>query len=76
MKSINELFQTDYKMDIAGVTDDSRKVKPGYIFVATKGYFVDHFDYISDAIDNGCVFLVVDREIDFIFPHIVVENLL
>lgn len=67
----------DYNLDIeiTGIVDDSRLVKNGYIFVATKGFNVDHFDHIKDAIDNGCVFLVVDREIDFSFPHIVVDNI-
>lgn len=72
---LNKLIDTNLDIEIKGIVDDSRLVKKGYIFVATKGFNVDHFDHIGDAIDNGCVFLVVDREIDFSFPHIVVDNI-
>ena len=72
---INELLDVSYDFLIEGITDDSREVKDNYIFVATKGFYVDHFDYIEDAIQKGCVFLVVDREIARDFPHIVVDHI-
>lgn len=72
---LNKLIETELDIDIAGVADDSRLVKEGYVFVATKGFNVDHYDYIKDAIDKGAVFLVTDREIDFSFPHIIVDNI-
>ena len=72
---LKDLIDCDLDIDIKGIVDDSRLVKDGYIFVATKGFNVDHYDHIKDAIDNGCVFLVVDREIDFSFPHIIVDNI-
>lgn len=75
MKNIHELLNVSYDIEICGITDDSRLVKEGYLFVATKGYHVDHFDFIQDAIDKGCVFLIVDREIDFDFPHVVMNHL-
>ena len=37
---------------------DSRKVKPGQIFVAIKGHTVDGHDYIEDAIKNGATKIV------------------
>ena len=72
---IKELLPVDKNIWITGITDNSKEVKKGYLFVATKGYHVDHFDYIEDAIQKGCVFLVVDKEISFSFPHIVVEEI-
>ncbi len=72
---LNKLIDTNLDIEIKGIVDDSRLVKKGYIFVATKGFNVDHFDHIKDAIDNGCVFLITDREIDFSFPHIIVDNI-
>lgn len=72
---LKKIIDTDLDIEIKGIVDDSRLVKDGYIFVATKGFNVDHFDHIKDAIDNGCVFLIVDREIDFSFPHIIVDNI-
>lgn len=35
------------------ITADSRKIKPGDIFVAEKGYTVDGHDYIEKAIEMG-----------------------
>lgn len=72
---LRDLIDYDLDVDIKDIVDDSRLVKPGYIFVATKGFNVDHYDHIKDAIDNGCVFLVVDREIEIDFPHIIVDNI-
>ena len=75
MKNIRELIECDYDIDILGVTDDSRNVKDGYLFVATKGFNEDHYDYIKDAIDKGCCFVVCDRKLDLDFPHIVVDKI-
>lgn len=75
MKKLNELIDSNYDFEISGITDDSRLVNEGYIFVATHGFNVDHYDYIAQAIDNGCVFIVCDKNIDIDFPHIIVENI-
>lgn len=74
MKKIYDLIDCSYDIDIYGITDDSRNVKNGFVFVATNGFFVDHFDYIDEAISNGCVFIVCDRKINIDFPHIVVDK--
>lgn len=47
---------------ILGVTDDSRKVKPGYVFVAIKGGRVDGHDFISQAIENGASTIYGERD--------------
>ena len=75
MKKLKDLINCDLDIDIYGITDDSRLVKEGYLFVATKGYNVDHFDYIDDAIKNGCSFVVCDRKLNKNFPHVVVDNI-
>lgn len=72
---LNQLIDTNCDLDIKGITDDSRLVKKGYLFVATKGYNVDHYDYVNHAIENGCSFVIVDRDISLQFPHKVVENI-
>jgi UDP-N-acetylmuramoyl-L-alanyl-D-glutamate--2,6-diaminopimelate ligase len=40
-------------LDIARVTSDSRRVRPGDLFVAVPGVFVDGRDFIPDAVRNG-----------------------
>jgi len=72
---LRELIDYDLDIDIKGIVDDSRLVKKNYIFVATKGFNVDHYDHIKDAIDNGAVFIVADREINIDIPHIIVDNI-
>ena len=42
---------------------DSRKVKPGQIFVAIKGHTVDGHDYISDAINHGAIKIIAEKNV-------------
>ena len=75
MKKLSDLVDCLDDVDILGVADDSRNVRDGFLFVATKGYYVDHFDYINDAIDKGAVAIISDRAIDVAVPSIVVDNI-
>lgn len=76
MKKLSQLVDCDYyDIDVLGIATDSRNVKPGYLFVATKGFHVDHYNYITDAIDKGCVAVVVDRVGKFSVPTIVVDDI-
>ena len=75
MKKVSDLLPCSYDIIVNGITDDSRDVKKGFLFVATKGFHVDHFDYIEDAIKRGCSFIVCDRKLEKNFPHYVVDNL-
>lgn len=45
----------DPEKEIEGIAYDSRKVKPGDLFVALKGHEMDGHSYISDAIQRGAV---------------------
>lgn len=75
MKKIGEIIDTvKDDIDILGITDDSRLVKNGYLFVATKGFNVDHFNYIEQAIKKGAVFIVSDRKISEKIPHYIVNK--
>jgi len=50
-------------VDIVGVAYDSRKVKPGFLFVALKGHQLDGRQFIEDAISKGAV-AVIGEEFD------------
>jgi UDP-N-acetylmuramoyl-L-alanyl-D-glutamate--2,6-diaminopimelate ligase len=50
------------ELEITGVAYDSRRVKPGYIFVAIKGFKVDGHDFIDQAREAGAVALIVENE--------------
>lgn len=43
---------------ISGVTADSRKVRPGWLFVAVKGFAGDGHSFIDAAISSGAVAIV------------------
>ena len=53
---------------------DSRKVKPGQTFVAIKGHTVDGHNYISDAIKNGAVAIIAEKEVEVSVPIKIVPN--
>lgn len=48
--------------DYTLVTSDSRKVIPGSLFVAVKGYSSDGHDYIGTAIEKGAAAIVYEDE--------------
>lgn len=72
---LSEIIDCDYNIDITGIAEDSRNVKPGYLFIATKGFNVDHFDYIEAAISSGAVAVICDRKAEFSVPTIVVADI-
>lgn len=53
---------------------DSRKVKPGQIFVAIKGHTVDGHDYIASAIENGAIKIIAEHQVEASVPVEIVEN--
>ena len=75
MKKLDDLIPIDLSIEVLGITDDSRLVKKDFLFVATKGFNVDHYDYIDDAIKNGCCFVVCDRKISYDIPYYIVDNI-
>ena len=42
---------------------DSRKIKPGDIFVALPGSTVDGHDFVSKAYENGAIKAVVEHKV-------------
>jgi len=50
--------------EILGLTEDSRKVKPGYLFIATPGVKQDGRAFIDDAIKKGAVAVLAPPDTD------------
>lgn len=48
-----------------GITDDSSKVKTGYIFVAIRGLEHDGHNFIKDAIKNGATLIIGEKDVQF-----------
>ncbi len=53
--------QGDLEVEVTQVTDDSRLVGPGSLFVAVKGGQVDGHDFIERAVGAGATGLVIER---------------
>ena len=43
---------------------NSKKVKKGQIFVAIKGHTVDGHDFIDEAINNGAIKIIAEKEVE------------
>lgn len=56
------VLRADGPLDIpiAGIAYDSRRVAPGWLFVAITGYHTDGHAYIDQAVARGAVAVVVD----------------
>ena len=59
-----EVLQGATTLSIAGVTSDSRQVKPGWAFVAIPGSQMDGHAFIAQALVQGATVVVVDRALD------------
>lgn len=60
---------------ITGITDNSKDVKEGYLFVAVSGYSFDGHDYIAEAIRSGASAVIGEQNIMSLeIPYIQVKN--
>ena len=62
LKDIKDHLSSD--VIIKGVTCDSRKVEPGYIFVAIQGEINRGEDFIDEAIKKGASVIVTSSDSD------------
>ncbi|UCH83423.1 MAG: UDP-N-acetylmuramoyl-L-alanyl-D-glutamate--2,6-diaminopimelate ligase [Candidatus Latescibacterota bacterium] len=46
---------------VSGITNDSRRVEPGKVFVATTGWHADGHDFVDDAVGRSAAAVVVER---------------
>ena len=66
---LNELIKAILPLQTEGATDievqgihsDSRKIAPGFLFIAVSGTQADGHDYIGKSIENGAVAVVCER---------------
>lgn len=78
LKSLLKGIETETKLsletEVTGIAYDSRKVKPGNLFVVCKG-FKDHGkNYLAQAKENGAVAIVSEEKIDNPLPLIIVPD--
>ncbi len=51
------------QIEISGVTDDSRKVEKGFLFVCIKGPISDGHNYVAKAVENGASVIIAERDL-------------
>lgn len=62
-------------VEIAGMTADSRRVAPGYLFAALKGTVTDGRQYIPQAIEAGAAAILSDGEAgEITAAHIIADD--
>ncbi len=59
-----EVLKGSTSCALAGITADSRKVQPGWAFVAIRGEKIDGHTFIAQALRQGASAVVVDRPLD------------
>lgn len=82
MPLLSDLLSPDYvdcsllddwaDAEVAGITADSREVKPGYVFVAVPGVKADGREFIAKALESGAFALVVPEDYTEHFDEVIV----
>lgn len=72
---LNKLITCSYETEITGIKIDSREVEKGDLFIAVKGFNIDHNLYIDDAIKKGAVAVISERNWQKSVPVIKVDNI-
>ena len=60
----NLKFKGDLELEIDGIESNSKLVKPGYLFIAIKGFSVDGHQFVANAIENGAKAIMVEEGCD------------
>ena len=60
-----ETINLDINLDreVLGISNNSKLIKPGFIFVAINGHKLDGHYYVNDAINNGAIAIITERYI-------------
>ena len=67
-------FAAPSECEIGGVSYDSRKVKPGDVFVAISGFETDGYKYIPSAVEKGAAVVISDRVPQVDIPYVLVHD--
>lgn len=67
-----EVVNFSPSLKITGITDDSRKVERGYLFVARQGLSVKGEDFIPEAIKKGASAILRETPLD---PHLPITQI-
>jgi UDP-N-acetylmuramoyl-L-alanyl-D-glutamate--2,6-diaminopimelate ligase len=73
---LSDLVKRDLSVDpqIQGVTADSRKVRPGWLFAALPGAKVDGRSFAPKALEQGAAAILAGREIEGVSAPLVIAS--
>ena len=75
LKDINCIaVSADPDMEIGGVCYDSRKVRPGDLFVAIRGFSTDGHRYIPKAVEMGAGAVLCERAPEEGIPYVLTDD--
>ncbi len=73
---LSNIITTDYSFEVAGLSLNSKTLKKGDIFVAIQGEKNHGSEYIDNAIENGCIAVLIEgKEVICAVPTIEIDNL-
>ncbi len=67
-------LHADPNLEIAGVAYDSRKVQPGYAFMAISGFATDGNRFIPKAMEQGAALVITAHKPQEDVPYVLVAN--
>ena len=73
---LKDIHSTEFDIEINGLCLNTNNAQPGDVFVALQGQSSHGIDYVDQAINKGCVAVLVDsKEIECTIPTICIDNL-
>ncbi len=69
-----EILSGNAEVEVSSIAYDSRKVKPGDVFVCIKGYATDGHAYVQKAVENGAAAIVAQDPVDVNVPVVYVSD--
>ncbi len=64
----------DVPIDVSGVSYNSKRTQPGDLFICLTGDHVDGHEYAYEAINNGAVAIVAERQLNLDIPQVIVND--
>ncbi|MCC2323675.1 UDP-N-acetylmuramoyl-L-alanyl-D-glutamate--2,6-diaminopimelate ligase [Bacillus wiedmannii] len=82
LKELADLFLIketigDMNVEITGLEMDSRKITSGNLFICVSGidgFLEDRHQFVENAVKNGAVALIVERDVNIEIPKIIVKD--
>ena len=73
---LKNIIKTEKSLDVSGLSLDTKTLNKGDVFVALQGEKNHGIEFIENAIEQGCIAVLVDgKDFDCKVPSIRVDNL-